>query len=107
STMNGQIDWAELFLSATGRTPRGPTLLAAGILIAAAALYEGVVGTVLHWLTGWFIYPALIYCGACVLAKRLHDRGRSGWIAAPVLFAVVAVWSHPGGSLALLFALAV
>ena len=88
--MNGQIDWSELFLSAAGRAARGPSLTAAAILIAIAALYEAIVGSTLHWLTGWFIYPALIYCGACVLSKRLHDRGRSGWWAALILFAIVA-----------------
>ena len=49
----------------------------------------------LHLLTGVIVYPALFYCGACVLSKRLHDRGRSGWWAALVLVAVVAVWPRP------------
>ncbi len=93
--MNSQVDWSELFFSAAGRAPRGPSLLAAVILITLGALYEAAVGTTLHWLTGWFIYPALIYCGACVLSKRLHDRGRSGWWAALILFAIVAVWPQP------------
>ena len=52
-----------------------------------AAFYEAVARTMLHWITGWFVYPALFYCGACVLSKRLHDRGRSGWWAALVLLA--------------------
>ena len=101
--MNGQIDWSELFFSAAGRAARGPSLLAAAILIGIAALYEAIVGTTLHWLTGGFIYPALIYCGACVLSKRLHDRGRSGWWAALILFAIVAVWPQPTGFFDFLF----
>lgn len=101
--MNGQIDWSELFLSPAGRAARGPSLVAAAILIAIAALYEAIVGSTLHWLTGWFIYPALIYCGACVLSKRLHDRGRSGWWAALILFAIVAVWPQPTGFFDFLF----
>ena len=101
--MNGQIDWSGLFLSAAGRAARGPSLTAAAILIAIAALYEAIVGSTLHWLTGWFIYPALIYCGACVLSKRLHDRGRSGWWAALILFAIVAVWPQPTGFFDFLF----
>ncbi|MDO9247925.1 MAG: DUF805 domain-containing protein, partial [Phenylobacterium sp.] len=28
-------------------------------------------------------------------SKRLHDRGKSGWWAAPILFALVAVWQPP------------
>ena len=104
--MNGQARWSELFFSATGRTPRTPFLMAAAALTGAAAVYEAVVGPTLHWLTGWFVYPALIYCGACVLSKRLHDRGRSGWWAALVLAALVAVWPRPVGFFDFLFAIA-
>ena len=38
-----------------------------------------------------------------MLSKRLHDRGRSGWWAALILAAVVAVWPHPAGFLDFLF----
>ncbi|MDG2522989.1 DUF805 domain-containing protein [Caulobacter segnis] len=89
------IDWTDLFLSSTGRLARGPFLLAIGLLIGATAIYEAVVGPTLHWLTGWFIYPGLLFCGACVLSKRLHDRGRSGWWAALILIAFVAAWPYP------------
>ena len=92
--MNGQIDWGELFFSAGGRAARGPSWLAAVLLLAIAAIYE-VIPSILHWITGWFVYPALFYCGACVLSKRLHDRGKSGWWAALILFATVAIWPHP------------
>ena len=97
--MNGQIDWSELFFSADGRAPRAPTWLAAALLIGLVALYEAIVGPTLHWVTGWFVYPPFFYCGACVLSKRLHDRGRSGWWAALILFAIVAVWPHPSSFL--------
>jgi len=103
--MNGQVDWSELFFSAGGRAARSPSLLAALILLVIAALYEAVVGSTLHWLTGWFVYPGLIYCGACVLSKRLHDRGRSGWWAALILFAIVAVWPQPSSFFDFLFVL--
>lgn len=93
--MNGQIDWSEQFFSAAGRAARAPSLIAAVVLLIVAALYEAVVGSTLHWLTGWVVYPALIYCGACVLSKRLHDRGRSGWWSALILFATVAIWPQP------------
>ena len=101
--MNGQTDWGALLLSAQGRIARGPFLIAAATLLGLAALYEAVVGVTLHWLTGWFVYPALIYAGACVLSKRLHDRGKSGWWAALVLSALVAVWPRPIGFLDFLF----
>lgn len=76
--MNGQMGISELFLSANGRAPRLPSLVAGGALLGVTAIYETFVEDLLpRLLTGWFVYPALIYCGACVLSKRLHDRGRS------------------------------
>ena len=108
--MDGSIGWTDLLWSATGRLGRTPFLIGAAVLIAFAAIYEAWVGPTLHWLTGWFIYPGLLYAGACVLSKRLHDRGRSGWWAALVLVATVAVWPEPGrvfGPLAFPFGLVV
>ncbi len=93
--MNGQIDWSELFFSANGRMSRMATLIAAATLFIVAVFYEAVAGNTLHWITGWFVYPPLFYCATCVLSKRLHDRGRSGWWAAMVLVALVAVWPQP------------
>ena len=93
----------ELFLSAQGRAPRMPSLIAAVILVGTGALYEALVDPTLHWMTGWLVYPALFYGGACVLSKRLHDRGRSGWWAALILASVVAVWPHPVGFLDFVF----
>ncbi len=104
--MNGQTDWGALLLSAQGRIARAPFLIAAATLLGLVAVYEAVVGVTLHLLTGWFVYPALIYAGACVLSKRLHDRGKSGWWAALILFALVAVWPQPIGFFDFLFGLA-
>lgn len=98
------MNWLSLFLSAEGRVARTPALMAAAALVAVAALYEAAVGSTLHWLTGWFVYPGLMYVGACVLSKRLHDRGRSGWWAALILVAIVAVWPRPEGFFDFLFA---
>jgi len=102
--MNGPMDWAELFFSAAGRISRGPFLIASAVLIAGLALYEAIVGPTLHWLTGWFVYPGLLFCAACILSKRLHDRGRSGWWAALILSAFAAVWPQPVGFFDFLFA---
>ena len=84
---------------------RAHFLIAAAVLLGLAVIYEASFGATLHWLTGWLVYPALLYAGACVLSKRLHDRGRSGWWAALVLFALVAVWPTPHGLGALAFVL--
>jgi uncharacterized membrane protein YhaH (DUF805 family) len=104
--MNGQVDWGEIFFSAVGRAPRMPSWIATVILVVFAALYE-TIPSLLHWLSGWFVYPVLIYCGACVLSKRLHDRGRSGWWSALVLFATVAVWPQPNSFFDFFFTLVI
>jgi uncharacterized membrane protein YhaH (DUF805 family) len=91
--VEGQVGWTDLFWSAQGRVGRTPFWVAAALLLIPMALYE-TVGPTLHWLTGWLLYPLALYSGACVLSKRLHDRGRSGWWAALVLLALVAVWTN-------------
>jgi uncharacterized membrane protein YhaH (DUF805 family) len=103
--MVGQLDWVELFFSSAGRLARGPFVVASLVLLAVAALYESLMGPTLHWLTGWLIYPLLIFCAACILSKRLHDRGRNGWLAAIVILALIAVWPAPAGFFDFLFAL--
>ena len=100
--MNGQIGWTDLFWSASGRLARTPFLLASAALILLGAIYAQVPPT-LQWLSGWLVYPALIWSGACVLSKRLHDRGRSGWWAALVLFAFAAEWTRPYGVSSVVF----
>lgn len=91
-----RLDFTELFFSGAGRLPRGAFLIAAAFLIFATVLYEAVVPPTVHWITGVFYYPLVLFCAACVLAKRLHDRGRNGWWAALILLALVAVWPWPG-----------
>lgn len=105
--MSDRSEWAELFLSSNGRLSRTPFLIAAGVLIGVAVLYEAIAGYTLHWLTGWLVYPALLFSGACVLSKRLHDRGRSGWWALLILAAVVAVWPQPEHFLDFMFCLVI
>jgi len=97
------MGFTELFFSGQGRAPRLPSLIAAAVLLGSAALYEAATPDTLHWITGWAVYPALFYAGTCVLSKRLHDRGRSGWWAALILASIVAVWPHPAGFLDFLF----
>lgn len=105
--MNERSEWAELFLSSNGRLARTPFLIAAAILLGVAVLYEAIAGYTLHWLTGWVVYPALLFSGACVLSKRLHDRGRSGWWALLILVAVIAVWPQPEHFLDFMFCLVI
>jgi uncharacterized membrane protein YhaH (DUF805 family) len=98
----GATDWRELFTSAAGRTARAPFWIAIALIFALAAAYEAVVGPPLRLLTFWLIYPVLLAAATCVLSKRLHDRGRTGWWAALVLFMVVMNWPEPHGGRAIL-----
>ena len=105
--MSGRSEWAELFLSSNGRLSRTPFLIASAVILGVAVLYEAIAGYTLHWLTGWLVYPALLFSGACVLSKRLHDRGRSGWWSLLILVAVVAVWPQPEHFLDFMFCLVI
>jgi uncharacterized membrane protein YhaH (DUF805 family) len=101
----GRIDWVQLFFSSSGRMGRAPFLVAAAALLAAFAVYDALFEGVLRWLTGWLVYPLLVFTAACVLSKRLHDRGRAGWWAALVLWAFAVVWPAPDGFFDFVFAL--
>jgi uncharacterized membrane protein YhaH (DUF805 family) len=93
----GLIDWRNLFLSPQGRCGRRQFWIGAACLFSALAVYEAISGSTLRFLTFWLVYPALLASASCVLSKRLHDRGRSGWWAALVLFAWVLAWPDDRG----------
>jgi uncharacterized membrane protein YhaH (DUF805 family) len=95
---SGLMDWRNLFLSASGRSARAPFWIGVSVLFAVSAIYEAAAGSPARLLTFWFIDPALLACAACVLSKRLHDRGRSGWWAALILFAWVLIWPNDHGA---------
>lgn len=95
--MNPTTDWGELFFSAKGRARQLPFVIASAVLLAGLALYQAATTPALQWVTGWVAYPVLLGMGACVLSKRLHDRGRNGWWAAVILVAVFMVWPAPSG----------
>jgi uncharacterized membrane protein YhaH (DUF805 family) len=93
----GPIDWRELFTSPAGRCSRARFWIATSALFLLLFIYEAINGPPLKLLTFWFVYPLLLASGACVVSKRLHDRGRSGWWAALVLLAVMLIWRTPNG----------
>ena len=70
------FDWKTLFLEPNGRIGQRDYWIGVGILFA--------VGLVLGWvpLIGTLVSLASIYFGVCVSSKRLHDMGKSGWLAA-------------------------
>ncbi len=78
------FDWRTLFLNASGRIGRKD------YWIGIAALF--VANVVLGWLPliGFIVSLASIYGGVCVASKRLHDMGKTGWLAA-VPYGVYAV----------------
>jgi len=96
--MNGaQTDWGLLFFSSSGRLARFPFLIGVCAVMAALLLFENAVPEILRGLTAFVVYPGLLFVSACLLSKRLHDRGRSGWWAALVLLAFALVWPTPTG----------
>ena len=82
-------------LSSTGRLSRAAFLGGAAVLLAAAAGYEYGLHRALGLRIGWLVYPLLLFPTACILSKRLHDRGRAGWWAFLVVWALVEAWPAP------------
>ena len=78
------MNWQHLFLSAKGRIGQKDFWI--GFLILFVA---GIVLGMIPFL-GMIIGLALIYPMVCVLSKRLHDFGKTGWLAA-VPYAIFAV----------------
>jgi uncharacterized membrane protein YhaH (DUF805 family) len=80
------MNWQSVFFSANGRMGQKD------FWIAAAALFGAwVLSLALHFLAP-FAWLLLVYCWICILSKRLHDAGRSGWlILVPVAVGFAAV----------------
>lgn len=92
-----RIDLLQLFLSSTGRVGRLPFAFAVAVLLVLLGLWHVFVPAP-AWLDA-LVGFLLFFSGACVLSKRLHDRGRSGWWAAGVLAAFMMAWPYPVGVL--------
>ncbi len=95
--MNPMRDWGELFFSSTGRVGQLPFAVAAAVLLFVLGFFQALITGPLQIMAGIIVYPALFFSGACVLSKRLHDRGRSGWWAVVILLAIAIVWPVPEG----------
>jgi uncharacterized membrane protein YhaH (DUF805 family) len=97
-----RVDWSELFFNASGRLGRGVFLCAIAAVIGVLAFYDQALGWVGHLLLGWFLHPLLFFVSACLISKRFHDTGKSGWRSAFVLLAFCLAWPHPRGVVGLL-----
>jgi uncharacterized membrane protein YhaH (DUF805 family) len=82
-------------LSSTGRLSRAPFLACAAVLLAIAAGYEYGLVRLLGAHAGWVVYPLILFPTACILSKRLHDRGRAGWWGFLIVWALVEAWPQP------------
>jgi uncharacterized membrane protein YhaH (DUF805 family) len=85
----------ELLLSSTGRMSRGAFLACAAVLLALAYAYAYEIAPRLDHGLVWIAYTLLLFPTACILSKRLHDRGRAGWWAFAPVWALVAAWPQP------------
>lgn len=68
------MDWGKLFLSAEGRIRQQDYWIGVLILIAL-----WIVSHLAHVFAP-LIWLIMIYPWICVIVKRLHDSGRSGWL---------------------------
>ena len=89
----GERSFDFLFVNPSGRTPRGRFTAALVTLLIAAAFYAYLVkGATAHWAMLMLVFP-----GVVLLARRLHDMGRSAWpVLVPAVLVVVAFanWLH-------------
>jgi uncharacterized membrane protein YhaH (DUF805 family) len=88
-------DWKDHLLSSVGRSSRAPFAVAGAAVLGVLWAYRNLLGHVAHMLAGWMFWPIWLFCAASVLAKRLHDRGRSGWWSAIILLAVLLAFGQP------------
>lgn len=96
-TTRGGQDWAHLFFSSFGRIGRIP--FAGGLLLVLAlfAAFDLHSAGWVRTVSAWAVFTMLLFSGCCLLAKRLHDRGRSGWWAGAIWIAFLAAWPHAEG----------
>lgn len=70
-----EMGWRQLFFSGKGRVGRRDFWIADFLIVVIAAPLRllGWPGNLLAWV--------LLFPHVCLLSKRLHDRGWSGWFA--------------------------
>ena len=91
------MNYDTLFVNPAGRTGRGQFVGALITVLAAFAFYYFLVpGRNSQWVQLTLLFPAVV-----LLARRLHDMGRSGWLLiVPAALILATAWLHfyvPGG----------
>lgn len=81
----------DLYLTGSGRIGRRAFFFGVLPLAAAWTALTLLAPDAPDWVERG-LAVALLYLAACVTAQRLHDRGRAGWWAGPLLLAVVLAW---------------
>jgi uncharacterized membrane protein YhaH (DUF805 family) len=89
-----RTSWNTLFVQSSGRTSRGHFLAALLPLVLAVLwyAYKGPAIDYAPWGVLVLLYPAVV-----LLVRRLHDMGRTGWLALiPAVLTVLAmfIWAH-------------
>jgi uncharacterized membrane protein YhaH (DUF805 family) len=78
------MDWKALYLDANGRIGQKDFWIGLAIIVAVWVVCSFIP------LLGQIVQLVLIYAGVCVMSKRLHDMGKTGWLAA-VPYGLLAV----------------
>jgi len=85
------MNFDTLFVNWAGRTARNEYIGALITVLAALAFYYfRVPGRNSMWVQLVFLYPACV-----LLARRLHDMGRSAWpLIVPVALVIAMAWLY-------------
>jgi uncharacterized membrane protein YhaH (DUF805 family) len=70
-------------------------VIAGAVLLALGQGFDALPHDGWHHAFGWVVACALLFSGACLLSKRLHDVGRAGWWAFIPVFALIGAWPRP------------
>ena len=85
------MNYDTLFVSPAGRTARGEFIGALITLLVAFGFYYFLVpGRNSQWVQLVFLYPGIV-----LLARRLHDMGRTAWpLVIPGALIVATAWLY-------------
>jgi uncharacterized membrane protein YhaH (DUF805 family) len=86
------MNFESTFANPMGRIGRGPFIAALVVLLAVVAFYVFLVHA---GRNGEWVLITLIYPGFVLLARRLHDMGKSAWLLLlPLALFAAGVWLY-------------